>query len=176
MSAGKREAFAWRVHDSISDSTARVDIKSSIALAIEAAVLGSVISLSTESRLLAGISNWPVWLLFGGLACLTASVGLAVLVVMPQLRRRHLRAEYRSNAVYFGHLRLWQPIELAAHLRHTDHELDVLARQLVDMSKIVWRKHVWLQWSLVCLLAGVVLVAATYVLVVTGVAEIATAP
>jgi len=34
---------------------------------------------------------------------------------------------------------------------------DQLARQLVEMSKIAWRKHAWLQWSLGFLLFGVAL-------------------
>lgn len=157
--------FAWKLHDNLSDWTARVDVKASIALAIEAAVLGFVITLTTDEKPLAGLVCWPAWILLGGVAMLGASVLLAILVVFPQLRGRHLRSEYQSNYVYFGHLRLWEASSLASRLEsHTD-DVEVISRQLVRMSEIVWRKHVWLQWSLSLLILGVAAVAASYVMV-----------
>ena len=51
--ASKKSAqdFAWKVHDNLSDWTARVDVKASIALATEAAVLGFVITADCRGRL-----------------------------------------------------------------------------------------------------------------------------
>ncbi|GAA4188540.1 hypothetical protein GCM10022288_15020 [Gryllotalpicola kribbensis] len=163
------EEFAWRVHDSISEWTARVDVKASISLAIEAAVLGFIVTLATDGRVLEGIANWTVWLLWGGVALLLASVVLSILAVLPQLRRRHMKSEYRRNRIFFGHLRLWDPDELAKSMVEND-ELGVaqLARQLVSMSKIAWLKHVWLQASLYLMLLGIAAIAALFVLLVLG--------
>jgi hypothetical protein len=165
------EDFAWKVHDNLSEWTARVDVKASIALATEAAVLGFVITLATDGKPLGGIKNWPVWLLQAGTVLLLLSVILAIFVVLPQLRSRHTKQESMKNRIYFGHLRHWEPEPLAKSLAEDDdREADELALQLVTMSKIVWRKHVWLQWSLFALLAGVVMIGLVYTLVLTGTA------
>ena len=37
--------------------------------------------------------------------------------------------------------------------------LNQLANQLVEMSKITWRKHAWLQYSMLSTLVGLILVA-----------------
>lgn len=165
------DEFAWKVHDGLSDWTARVDVKASIALAIEAAVVGFVITLSTDHRTLADITNWPVIILWTGIAALLVSVVLSILVVMPQLRARKMKSEFKQNKIYFGHLRRWDPADLAKSLVEDDKkETEQLARQLVNMSKIVWRKHLWLQWSLFALLGGVLLISTLFVLLITGVA------
>lgn len=154
--------FAWRVHDGVGDWTARVDAKASIALAIEAAVASLVALMATGDGQLAEASELAAWFLGAGVLLIAASVVLSVLVVFPQLRGRATRREYSNDVVYFGHLRLWEPQRLAARLAEDSGELDVLSRQLVRMSKIAWRKHVWLQWSLALFVAGVLAVGGSF--------------
>lgn len=155
--------FAWRVHDSIGDWTARVDTKASIALAIEAAVLGFVVTLAIGDGALTEAKGWIAALVLAGTIALVISVTLSVLVVFPQLRGRRSRKEYQNNFVYFGHLRHWRPVELQKRLAANPVRLDQLSRQLVNMSKIVWRKHVWLQWSLALFIGGVLLIGGALV-------------
>jgi hypothetical protein len=83
---------------------------------------------------------------------------------MPQLRRRQSRRIWRTNTVYFGHLRHWDPDELAVHLRSAEIGENELARQLVTMSQIAWKKHSRPQISLMLLLlaaAGLALAVLT---------------
>lgn len=80
---------------------------------------------------------------------------------MPQLGRRKARRNWSTNMIYFGHLRRWNPDALATELSSEPPTTTQLARQLVEMSKIAWRKHAWLQWSLASLfVASVLLVIA----------------
>lgn len=102
-------------------------------------------------------------LLILGTGALTASVTLSVLVVFPQLRARKTRQEYPSNFIYFGHLRHWVPTELENRLAADPIPLAQLSLQLVNTSKIAWRKHVWLQWSLSLFIAGVLALATALV-------------
>lgn len=153
--------FAWKIHDGLSDWTARVDIKASIALAIEAAIVGFVVTLASGTGPLAHSTGWAAWTLDTGAAALALSVMLSIIVVFPQLWGRKAKREYKDNFIYFGHLRHWESTELEHRLSDDMVGLDQLARQLVNMSNIVWRKHVWLQWSLLLLLSGLLLIGFT---------------
>lgn len=154
--------FAWHIHDELSSWTARVDTKASIALAIEAASLGFVVTLSSKDGLLAHVESWGTWTLHIGTIVLLAGVVLAVAVVLPQLRGRRTRAEHSRNFIYFGHLRHWDAEKLADRLEDDPVGREVLARQLVTMSKILWSKHVLLQWSLVAYVISVALVGSAF--------------
>ena len=66
--------------------------------------------------------------------------------VFPQLNRRTSSAEWKDGLIYFGHLRRWDASLLAKKMQDTA-MLPVLSKQLVAMSAIAWRKHVFLQWS-----------------------------
>jgi len=149
--------FAWKVHEALDSWTAKVDTKASIALAIEAAIAGFVITLSTSHGRLGGLHGFHADLEHGGLLLLAASVLASLATVMPQLGRRKAKRDWSSNIIYFGHLRRWDPADLAANLSSGNTTTDQLARQLVEMSKICWRKHAWLQWSLFALLVSSVL-------------------
>jgi hypothetical protein len=146
--------FAWKVHDALDSWTGKVDTKASIALAIESALVGFVITLSSKGERLFGLHGYRVNLDRIGLVLLTASVVLALAVVIPQLGRRKAKQNWSSNMIYFGHLRRWDPQQLATALSTGVATETQLALQLVTMSKIAWRKHAWLQWSLLCLLVG----------------------
>ena len=64
------------------------------------------------------------------------------------------KRNWSSNMIYFGHLRRWNPENLATALAKGTPNVSQLARQLVTMSKLAWRKHAWLQWSLLGLVVG----------------------
>lgn len=151
--------FAWKVHEALDSWTGKVDTKASIAVAIEAAIAGFVITLSTNGGPLSGLRGYRADFDYCGLVLLAASVVASLAVVMPQLSRLKARRTWRSNMIYFGHLRRWDPDTLAEALSSEIPTTTQLARQLVEMSKIAWRKHAWLQWSLVFLLMAFVLLA-----------------
>lgn len=155
--------FAWRVNDGINDWTARVDGKASTSLAIEAAVAAVVVLLATGDGELAHAHGLTGWILGCGVAALALAVLASVAVVFPQLRGFSTRKEYRTGVIYFGHLRHWDPGELARHLEQNPTDLAGLSQQLVRMSKITWRKHRWLQWSLALFVIGMVLVASALI-------------
>lgn len=146
--------FAWRVHDALDSWTGKVDVKASIALALESAVFGFVVALSEHGERFASLSGSRLNWYHIGVGLLLFSVATSLAVVFPQLRRCKSKREWRDNVIYFGHLRRWEPSELAARLRDSGLAEEQLARQLVAMSKIAWRKHSWLQWSLFSLAAG----------------------
>ena len=88
-------------------------------------------------------------------------IALAGLVVFPYLDRRKARVQWRSEAIYFGHLRRWRPSELADYLSALSArtQLDILSRQLVTTPKIAWIKHARLQWSMLAAALGTLLFA-----------------
>ncbi len=151
--------FAWKVHDALDSWTAKVDTKASIVLALEIALVGFVVTLSGKGGRLSALHGFKVDLSRAGVTILTASVLLSLAVVMPQLGRREAKRNWSSNMIYFGHLRRWDPDTLAETLAEGAPSLSQLALQLVTMSKINWRKHAWLQWSLLCLVVGTGLLA-----------------
>lgn len=80
--------------------------------------------------------------------------------VIPQLRRLKARKEWNENSIYFGHLRYWDPQELAKRLQSREElmSLDELARQQVTMASIAWGKHSFPQLSMWLAPVGALLV------------------
>jgi Family of unknown function (DUF5706) len=152
------EDYAWRIHGALDSWTGKVDTKASIALAVESAVLGFALAQSEKGKALAGLDGAARCWYHLGLALVVVSIACALWVVFPRLRRWRTRrgsGEWKKNTIYFGHLRHWDPDELApalndAYLSHGDQ----LAAQLVRMSKIAWSKHSWLQGSLIAFAVG----------------------
>jgi len=62
-------------------------------------------------------------------------------------------SESADNFIIFGHLRLWDPVAPSTALRDRD-LLPVLSRQILDTSKIAWRKLRRVQISLWCAVLG----------------------
>lgn len=154
-------SFAWRTHSAITDWTAKVDTKAAIVLSLGGVVLGFFVTLSGRGRILSGLHGWSLVLERAGLSISIIGVLLASLVVAPRLNRRQAKAAWRENLIYFGHLRYWNPGDLADKLRSLDAEqqIAVLSIQLVATSKIAWRKHRLLQFSMLCLVVGTAIVA-----------------
>ena len=155
--------FAWRVHEALDSWTGKVDTKSSIALGIEIAVLGFVVTLTDKPGRFSALHGTDLNCFRIGLTLIVLSIFFSLAVVFPQLHRIKSRRNWKTNMIYFGHLRRWSPADLAKALVAGPPEDEQLARQLVEMSKIAWRKHVWLQWSLISFAVGALclLVAAT---------------
>lgn len=139
---------AWRIHAAIVDWTGKVDSKASFALALESAVLGVIVTLAGKGRRLSELdSYWETRLFWAGVGLLVAALLVVVTVVAPRLRSLRSRSEWRTNYIYFGHLRKWEPQDLERALIRGDH-LPAVSRNVVTMSKIAWRKHRRLQLSL----------------------------
>lgn len=151
---------AWSVHSALGDWTGRVDAKASIFLTLEAALLAAIIHVSGRGGSLAKaaletrLERWTYWV---GIALICASILFAAGVVTPQLRRWASRkggTEWKKNIVYFGHLRHWTPSDLRRELLNQPEVLESLSSQMVQMSKISWRKHSWAQFSMVLATLG----------------------
>jgi hypothetical protein len=152
-------ATAWAIHGSIADWTRSVDNKASFASAVETAVLLGVLTLSAEGRQLSRVSGpLQLGLLWLGVAFLVVALLLVLWVVSPHLRTKKIGDEYRSNVIFFGHARYWQPRELTSFLSGAD-ILPMLSRQIVAISNIAWKKHRNLQLSILASVIGAALVA-----------------
>ncbi|MGH3731910.1 MAG: Pycsar system effector family protein [Acidimicrobiales bacterium] len=158
---------SWKVRDALDSWTAKVDAKASIVLALEVAVFGFAIELSTRGQPLAGFRGAGEYVLRGGYVLFAASVIMALMVVMPQLGRRDSKRNWSEGTIYFGHLRHWQMRDLAEALSSGAPTSEQIAAQLIVLSKVIWRKHSWLQWSLLLFIAGVVMLALAGLKVVT---------
>jgi hypothetical protein len=138
--------FSWQVHTALEAWTTRADLKASILLAFQGSALVVVLP-------------WPLPVFIPLL--LLGAIVLGILAVLPALgSRRRLRRQHGSNLVYFGHLRWWSPDDLAGKLEAVSRQdaTRMLAEQLVRLSRLSWRKHRLLQWSV--LLSGAAFVAA----------------
>lgn len=146
----------WRIHSALIDWTGKVDSKATFALTLESAILAGVITLSTGGRALSGLTGLSIAFYWAGIVALGLAVLAAVSVVRPKLRSAHLLKESDKHFIYFGHLNHLEPFQVESRLKHADF-LPVLSQQLVQMSKIAWKKHEAVQWSLTLAPAGVAL-------------------
>jgi hypothetical protein len=159
MSAQEPRETAWRIHAAVGEWTARVDAKASFALTLESAALAGIVALSDNGHRFSHLHGYGVrgTLWAGALLILTGAV-LAIFVVAPRLRSvKKLESEAPQNFIYFGHLQFWDPAALAQKLEQED-TLPILSNQLVNMSKIAWRKHRFVQLSFLLAAIGGVLV------------------
>jgi hypothetical protein len=159
-SAGTKEnasvSTAWNIHSALADWTGKVDVKASIALSTELALVTAVITaLSSRFELIRPEGAFTLATLYLGVGLLMSGAFLAIAAVVPRLGRT---GRPQRNFVYFGSLRHWQAEELQVALRETD-PLEMLSVQLVAMSRIVWRKHLLVLCSLTVSALGLTLVA-----------------
>ncbi|MGD9961090.1 Pycsar system effector family protein [Nocardioides sp.] len=159
---------AWKIHAAQVDWTGKVDAKASFAFAIESAALGATVALSASGRLFAEVdgrlSSVLYWL---GLAALFVGAACALLVVLPRLRGAETTTrEAGDNFIYFGHLRHWDPRDLAKKLEEGA-ILDVLSRQCVTMAGIAWRKHRLVQAAMIVGASGIALLVVCGILITT---------
>lgn len=133
---------AWRLHEAQMDWTGKVDAKAAFALTVQAALLGAVVVLLPDM-------NTCIEYVLLGASVLLVSAGAvcAAQVVAPRLRSKNIPQESGSNFIYFGHARAWKPENLARELKSTD-LTEQLARQVVVMADIAWKKHRRVAWSI----------------------------
>ncbi|PQM52409.1 hypothetical protein C5U48_10090 [Mycolicibacter virginiensis] len=131
---------------------------------MESALLVGVITLSGDGRVYHQLSGWAVVWYVVGIVLLIAAAICATAVVRPRLRAANLKAEAEDNFIYFGHLRHLTPEAVQARLDDSALLLPVLSKQLVEMSKITWRKHRLVQLSMSLIPVGVMAlgICATY--------------
>lgn len=154
---------AWKIHAAVMDWTGKVDAKASFALTIESAGILATTSLSSQGRVFDKLTDaWRIATFWSAVALLVFSALAAISVVIPRLRRSSLASEWRTNYIYFGHLRMWTNEELTTALRTQD-LLPVISTQIINMSKIAWKKHRRLQSSLILAVGATLLLLLTAV-------------
>jgi hypothetical protein len=141
--------LAWRLHSNAEAASARADLKVSIMLAFQ----GSAFVLVATSRIIAfgsthRLSSVAITVV---LVLLLGAIAPGVAAIAPTLgSRREHRRDHPHQYIYFGHLRLWDRAALAARLTSTDAdaEIEMLAPQMIAISRLTWRKHRLLQVSI----------------------------
>lgn len=128
-------------------------LNASILVGAAGAILGGALAL-------AGRAPGPI--LTAGVVVLLGALVAAGGVIFPRLRRR--TAERARDALYFGELRRWSPLALAAHLaaRAPVDRLGDYCRQIVTVSAIAHGKHRCYRAALLITGAGAALVLAAY--------------
>jgi hypothetical protein len=148
------EDRAWRIHAALADWTGKVDSKATFCFALESGALVVVANLTSDGRLFGSLhTSIQKWIFALGVLLLIAGVLCAALVIAPRMNRAEIAQTWKTNTIYFGHLRLWETATLEKVLQE-DSILPSLSAQLTAMSKIAWRKHLIVQWSLILGLSG----------------------
>ncbi len=107
---------AWKIHDAQGSWIEKADVKASIILALETAILGFVTVLSTDGRALTGLHGPRRAVDVAGVALLLISTLFSLSAIIPQLGRRG-EARQDPGIIYFGHLRRWTSADLTDALR-----------------------------------------------------------
>lgn len=143
--------FGWKTHSAITDWTGKVDSKASAVLSLGGAVLGFIIVLSAQDRILTQLEGWRYVIRNIGIALFILGVFSAALVVMPRLGRIKARKNWQDNFIYFGHLRHWKAKDLKKKLSRLSEEeaISAVSNQLVATSKVAWFKHSLLQVAII---------------------------
>jgi hypothetical protein len=145
--------------------TASVDIKASIVLVVETAVAGAATqALITSKGELHQAIGLHLACAIVAVALLVLSVGCALWVVFPRLERSRTSRLAAKGLVYFGHLRERGADDIAQALADLtpEQERRQLAAQLCITGAVAWRKHSWLQRSLVLFALGAALLVVAY--------------
>jgi hypothetical protein len=157
--------FGWRAHDAVQGWTASVDSKASIVVVVETAVAGAATkALITGKGELHKAVGLHLACAIVAVVLLVLAVGFALWVVFPRLERSRTRRLAAKGLIYFGHLRERGVDDIAQALSELtpEQERRQLASQLCITGDVAWRKHSWLQRSLVCFAFGAVLLVVAY--------------
>ena len=133
---------------------------SSIVVVIETAVAGAGSqALITSKGELHSATGLHLACAICAVTLLVLAVAAALWVVFPRLRCRRTAELAQDGAIYFGHLRQRSPQDIHAALTAMtpDEELRQLALQLHATGEVAWRKHSWLQRSLILFGVGAAL-------------------
>jgi hypothetical protein len=158
--------FGWQAHQAVQSWTASVDVKSSIVVVIETAVAGAAAkALITEKGELHSAAGLHLATAISATVALVLAVACALWVVFPRLERGRTSTIAATGLVYFGHLRSRSPDDIAQALATLtpDEERMQLARQMHITGQVAWRKHAWLQASLILFAIGAALLVIAFV-------------
>jgi hypothetical protein len=149
----------WR-YDKVMEAVTGADLKASIIATVQAAALGALLTTATPSTLAATSRV----LFVAGIGALLAGVATAGAAIFPRHGLR--RPPPQHDALHFSDLQQLQPEQLIEHLASQPERqrLEALAYRLIWASKIVWRKYVCLQWSLLAAGVAAAMVTAAYLL------------
>lgn len=155
--------FAWKVHAAQEQWAGRADTKATVVFTVEAAVIAAVVAAFGNATIAASMLGWRLVLVWLGVLASAGAVAAASLVVIPQLGRSRDLAQER-HAIYFGHLRTWQPDALAERLLELS-EADELAQLSVQLTRTAagnWRKYLLLRVAVVAALVGALLLVLAF--------------
>ena len=152
---------AWQLHSAQMEWTGKVDAKAGFILTLDAAAVTTAIALSADGMVFDGIAASQFQILYDlSILLFIAAALLAAWAVAPVLRLGNLEEEAKSDFIYFGHARYWEADDLATALEEVD-PLPNVTRQVVRMSRIVWKKHRRVACSTWLTVAGIILIALT---------------
>jgi hypothetical protein len=137
----------------------KVDQKAAIVLTLQSASMALIVTLSADGRTLSDLSGGSLLLFRFGAVLLVLATLMSGVVVMPQLASKRAVSIWRDNTIYFGHLKNWDPSDLAKRLESMQpgEFVEQLSRQHVVLSQILWRKHRLLQISMVVAATAILL-------------------
>lgn len=144
---------AWKVHETQSSWIEKADVKASIILTLETAILGLVTVLSTDGHVLAGLYGFRRTVDFAAMALLLLSTLFSLSAIIPQLGRRE-NVNNDPGIIYFGDLRHWSPDALAGELQLGRPSGSDVAEQIVILARISWCKHQRLRRSMILFTLG----------------------
>lgn len=150
---------AWKVHEAQISWIEKADVKASIILTLETAILGLVTVLSTDGHVLAGLHGLRRTVDITAMALLLLSTLSSLSAIIPQLGRRE-KVKMDPGIIYFGDLRHWTPAALAAELQLGRPNDGDVAKQIVILAGISWCKHQRLRRSMILLALGALLLTA----------------
>lgn len=150
------ETYAWHITETLHDWTTKVDTKASVILSVETATFGLILVFAGTGKPLGSLAGSSVWSFRVGVILLALAIITAGAAIFPQLNRRDAQKNWRKNYVYFGHLRRWSPADLVTAVQKTAaSQADLVqSTEIVALSKIIWRKHAFIQWSMSLVAVG----------------------
>ncbi len=138
-----------RALDRISDWIRAADSKTAPVLAIDTAMIATIVALAARP---AAWTQWSVvWIALGS-AFLLASLLMIAFAVSPQLAPR------KPSLIFFGDIAALPPAEYATRIggRSPSAYLDDLEAQCHRNSEIAVRRYRWIRYATIALLIGVV--------------------
>lgn len=156
-----RSDLAWQTHAAMEAWLARADLKASIMLALQG--VAAILVITSRDVVLRSAWRWPVLVGAAGLGLLAIAICVTAGATVPVLGATSThRREYPHHIIYFGHLRLWRPEDLAGRLALITpaQQTAMLAGQLVSVARINWRKHRLIQLSVFITIVVIVMLSA----------------
>lgn len=156
------EKRMWRSHEMLLDWIEKADQKASFVLALATVVSAFLAfrlddvapdSVAMETAAAGGGTTLPNVSLF----LLGIAIILSALVVSPRLALAARKQSTPNDLIYFGHLVGRPKCELGGAFRNARFD-EALSNQISQLSKIAWRKHLYVIAATWLAIAGIILV------------------